>query len=911
MKTTSLIRTPDQRLRVFVSSTLRELADERAEVREAIIQLRMAPVMFELGARPHPAINLYRAYLEQSHIFIGIYWQSYGYIGPGMEISGLEDEYLLAGEKPKLIYIKTPAAERETGLNKLLGKIKNDDRVSYKYFSSAQELRQLVENDLALLLTERFEVSELKLGEPSDQQEFIHSNLPAQVSSFIGRENELAVLKELLARQQLRLLTLTGPGGTGKTRLSMQLSAGVIDRYRDGVFFVSLAEAREPSLVVSKIAELMGIREGGSQSLLASLKGYLRDKQMLLLLDNFEQVLEAATLICELLEAAPRLKIIVTSRSLLNVRGEYEFHVPTLQLPNPAEFRDAEQLLNCESVRMFVERAQAINPSFMLNDANGPVIAEICRRLDGLPLAIELAAARVKMLSPDRLLNLLGSRLKVLTGGSRDLPERQQTLLKTLDWSVQLLNASDQGLFARLGVFIGGFTLESAQEVCHFSNGTESDIFQGIESLLNNSLLKLDRLDSPEPRFKMLETIREYAQEKLIERGELEVLQGRHAQYYINKINELSPMFSTEEAELGLAWVDMELDNLRAALSCCLKDEALLGLAPWLITAMNWPWYRRGFLSEGRDWADRVLRSTVAQDNTLARCYALWGSGAMAMWQGDLNNALPLLEESVKIAKSIEFPAAIAVTLLFLGTTQVNRGEDKIALEYLQEALELYEQLSLPWYSAITLVHMGNASLGMGDMNKARAYLDQALTISGQIGEKWLRSFIMNNYGEIARTEGGYQKAQQYYEESERLLRAMGDKGDLARLVHNLGCVAQRMRDLELAEDRFNESLAMFIKLGNQRGIAECLASLSGLWSERGQMPQAATLLSASQALLCATGASWWPADRVEVDRNLEFIQTNLDPALFTIAWKAGENLDLNAALAYAKEMKFDKTELA
>jgi predicted ATPase/Tfp pilus assembly protein PilF len=906
MNTLGLIRTPDQRLRVFVSSTLRELADERAAVREAIIQLHLAPVMFELGARPHPAINLYRAYLEQSHVFIGIYWQSYGYVAPGMEISGLEDEYLLAGEKPKLIYIKTPAAEREAGLNTLLGKIKNDDRVSYKYFSNAEELRQFVENDLALLLTERFEVSELKLWGIASQPELSQNNLPAQVSSFIGRENELAVLKELLENNQIRLLTLTGPGGTGKTRLSLQIAAELRDQYKDGVLFVSLAEAREPVMVISKIAELLDVREGGSQSLLESVKSYLRDKQMLLLLDNFEQVVEAAPLVRELLEVAPLVKILVTSRAVLHIRGEHEFPVPTLQLPSTEEIGVMEQLENCESVKMFIARAKAINPHFVLDHQNGSVIAEICRRLDGLPLAIELAAARVKMLSLDGLLKLLSSRLKMLTGGSTDLPERQQTLLKTLEWSVQLLNASDQCLFAQLGVFIGGFTLESAQEVCRIGDDIEIDIFQGIESLLNNSLLQLDRPDSPEPRFKMLETIREYAQEKLSENSELETLQRRHAQYYVNKINEVSPMFSTREAELGLAWVDVERDNLRAALSCCLRDKALLGLAPWLIAAMNWPWYRRGFLSEGRDWADRVLCSTVAQEDTLARCYALWGSGAMAMWQGDLNNALPLLKESVQIAKSIEFPTAIAITLLFLGTTQVNRGEDKIALQYLQEAQELYEQLGLPWYWAITLVHMGNASLGMGDMNNARAYLDQALTISSQIGEKWLRSFIMNNYGEIARTEGGYQKAQQYYKESEGLLRAMGDKGDLARLVHNLGCAAQHMGDLEVAEDQFNESLAMFIKLGNQRGIAECLASLSDLWAERGQVERAATLLAAAQVLLSVTGAAWWPADRVEVDRNLEYIQSSLDPALFKNAWAAGENMDLKAALAYTQQGKLE-----
>ena len=901
MNPSGLIRTPDQRLRVFVSSTIRELADERLAVKEAITQLRMAPVLFELGARPHPAINLYRAYLEQSHIFIGIYWQSYGYIAPGSEVSGLEDEYLLSGEKPRLIYIKSPAPERESGLNKLLSRIKNDDRVSYKYFSSAEELRQLVENDLALLITERFEVSELKLGAGASQPELFRQNLPAQVTSFIGREAEIVAVKELLERQQVRLLTLSGSGGTGKTRLSLQVAASLLEQYQDGVFFVSLSEAREPAMVVSKIAELLGVREGGSQSLLRSVKSFIADKHMLLLLDNFEQVLEAAPLVSELLEAAPQVKILVTSRALLNVRGEHEFQVPTLELPIPNDGSAPKQLADCESVRMFVERARAINLRFALDDQNAVVIAEICRRLDGLPLAIELAAARVKMLSLDKLLGMLSSRLKLLTGGGRDLPERQQTLRNTLEWSVQLLNENDRALFARLGVFMGGFSLESAQEVCQPGNGAGLNVFQGIESLMNNSLLLLENLDENAPRFRMLETIREFALEKLAAGGEMEMLQRNHARYFIIKMNEVSPLFATREADRGWAWVDVEWDNLRAALACCLSDPSLLELAPWLLIAMNFPWYRRGFLSEGREWAERLLLTPIAQEHSIARCYALWSCGAMAMWQGDLNHALSYLEEGAAIAKSIESPVAIAIVQLFLGTTQVNRGADEIAIQNLQEAFNLYQDLDMPWYQAVTLVHLGNATLGMGDIIRARGYLDQAHSINSQIGENWLNSFILNNYGEVARIEGDYQKAQIYYEESEALLRAMGDKGDLARLVHNLGCVARHTGDLDVAQDRFMESLAMFIKLGNQRGIAECLASLAGLWSERGQLLPAAKLLGAAQALLDATGATWWPADRGEVEQNLENLQQNIEPAQFKAAWEAGRMLNLDAAINLEK----------
>jgi predicted ATPase/Tfp pilus assembly protein PilF len=902
MHSFGLIRTPDQRLRVFVSSTLRELADERAAVKEAITQLHMAPVMFELGARPHPAINLYRAYLEQSHIFIGIYWQSYGYVAPGMEVSGLEDEYLLAGEKPKLIYIKSPAPEREAGLNKLLGQIKNDERVSYKYFSSPDELRISVENDLALLLTERYETSQLMVEGTGRPGEIFHHNLPAQVTSFIGREAEIASVTDLLERSQVRLLTLTGPGGTGKTRLSLQIASRFLDRYQDGVLFVPLAEAREPDLVISKIAELLGVREGGSQSLIESVKSFLRDKQMLLLMDNFEQVTEAASQISELLVHAPKIKILVTSRALLNIQGEYEFRVPTLQIPELDPDNVTVPLEECESVKMFVERAKAANPGFTLNDQNAMTIAEICRRVDGLPLALELVAARVKMLPVKNILGLLGSRLKILTGGGKDLPARQQTLRNTLEWSMQLLDQKEQRLFARLGVFMGGFTLESAQEVCRIENDTEEAIFEGIESLLNNSLLRVDHLDDMQSRFRMLETIREFASEKLAEYGEQEMLDRLHARYFIYKMAEVSPLLSTREAEHGLTWVENERDNLRAALACCLRDAELLEMAPWLVITMNWAWYRRGFLREGREWANRLLHSPVAKGQTIARSYALWSSGAMAMWQGDLNQALTLLEEAEAVAKSCESPMVIAIILLFLGTTQVNRGEDELASQSLEEALELFERLSMPWYIAISMVHIGNATLGMGDLDKARHYLDQAYEISQGIGENWLISFILNNYGEIARTECDYQKAQNYYEESEKLLREMGDKGDLARLVHNLGCVAWHKQEMDGAEERFVESLAMFIKLGNQRGIAECLASIAGLWAEKRKIIPATKLLSAAQALLDDTGAHWWPADRVEVEQNLKKLQESMNPAQFKAAWEQGRKMKLEAAIAFAQE---------
>jgi predicted ATPase/Tfp pilus assembly protein PilF len=904
IKPSRVIRTPDQRLRVFVSSTLKELAQERVAAQEAIRGLRLAPVMFELGARPHPASDLYRAYLDQSHIFLGIYWQNYGWVAPDMDVSGLEDEYLLASDKPKLIYIKSPAPDREENLKALLGRIKSDDAVSYKYFSTAEELRELIENDLAVMLTERFELSELQLEPAIAEVEVPRHYLPAQVTSFIGRDEVMEVIGDILEREDVRLLTLTGPGGTGKTRLALQVAMERIDNYEDGVYFVELAEASEGDLVVSKIAQTLGVREGGSLALLESLKRYLRDKQILLLLDNFEQVLAAAPIVTELLEAAQDLCVLATSRSLLNLRGEVEFQVPPLELPEDMLDQDVERLIQCESVRMFLDRAKAANPRFSIDSKNAPAIVEICHRLDGLPLALELAAAKIKMLTPETMMSMLTSRLELLTGGARDLPERQQTLRNTLEWSVNLLEDEEKTLFARFGVFVGGFSLEAAETVCNLKDETsgDQDVYESLAVLLNSSLLQMGDYHSLGPRFKMLETIREYALELLAKDGEMDALRERHAQYFAGRLVEVGFKFGSREADYWLDWVQSEHDNLRATLTWYLSDPDSHALAVRLLASMIWFWYRRGFLIEGREWCNRFLKSPAVEKHMESKGMALISSGAMAMWQGDLKSALTFIEEAVEIVRVLEDPFSIANALLFFGTVLVNQGEDEIAFPHLEEALCLYEQLIMQWYQAITMVHLGNAALGLGDPSKAQLYLKEAHAISQEIGENWLLSLVLNNYGEVARVQGDYQRAKELYEESESLLREMGDKGDLARLVHNLGYIDLHMGNLEQAEVQFRESLMMFRKLSNQRGMSECIAAWAGLWAERGRFKEAATLLGVAEAQLTATGGTWWPADRVEFQRNVKFLQDRLGEDEFAEAWNSGQAMKLDAALAFVLE---------
>jgi predicted ATPase/tetratricopeptide (TPR) repeat protein len=512
-----VIRTPDQRVRVFVSSTLEELAEERATARDAIVRLRLAPILFELGARPHPPRDLYRAYLDQSHIFVGIYWERYGWIAPGEAFSGLEDEYRLSGDMPKLIYVKSPAADREGRLEELLDRIRADDQVSYKPFGSPAELRELLEADLMLLLTERFETPERS---SADESLTVPSNLPVALNPFIGRQRELQELKHQLSHT--RLLTLLGPGGTGKTRLAVHAATELLDDREGRVYFVDLTLCRDVESVVSSIARTIGVRETSDRPILDDLKSRIATHKMLLLLDNFEQVTVAGPMMVQLLRDCPGLTALVTSRAALHVTGEQVFMVPPLALPQQdGTHVPFEQLSRFEAIALFVERAQAVKQGFRLTTENAPSVVELCVRLDGLPLAIELATARLALFSPQALVERLGDRLKLLQGGARDVPVRQQTLRDTIAWSYEMLDVGEQRLFQLLSLFWGA-TFEAIESVAAGLSGLDGiDVLDAMSSLVDKSLVSQSESGDGLGRFTMLETIREFASDRLDEDGEL------------------------------------------------------------------------------------------------------------------------------------------------------------------------------------------------------------------------------------------------------------------------------------------------------------------------------------------------------------------------------------------------------
>jgi predicted ATPase len=723
-------------------------------------------------------------------------------------------------------------------------------------------------------------------------------NLPAAPTPIVGREAEVALLRERLTRPDVRLVTLTGPGGTGKTRLALHMAAALLEAYPDGVFFVSLAEVRDPARVVTEIAHALGLREGNNQPVAESLAAHLRDLAPLLVLDNLEQVVAAAEDLARLLAAAPRLTLLVTSRVALRLRGEHELPVPPLALPQAETTADPAEALRFEAVRLFVARAQAASPAFALTDQNAADVARICRRLDGLPLAIELAAARVKLLPPAAILARLDHSLALLTGGARDLPARHQTLRAALDWSYDLLSAAEQTLFARLGVFVGGFTLAASETVC--GGGDDLDVLTGLSALLDSSLIQ--SAPGPvggEPRYRMLETIREYALERLAAAGEAEALRRAHARYFITQVSDVGGLnlFMADATRL-LDHMEAEHDNIRATLEWCLAEPEGRPALPDLVLWLNWFWYRRGYVAEGRRISHRILQALTGRSP--ARAAALQNHGLLLMWQGELTAALLSMREAVEMWLALEDERGLHFALMNLGVVLINMGRDEEAHPALSAARDIFHTSGLFVLEAVTLVHLGNVSLGLGRPDEAEGWLRQALEMARGMDEPWTISFALNNLGEVARVRGDYAAARAFYAESEALLRSTGDHGDLARLIHNLGRTDLHAGDLAGAEARFAESLALFRRLNNKRGLAECLAAFAALRAQQGLAERAAELLAAGHAMLTTWGAAWWPADRVEIDRTRAALLAALEPEAFESAWARGQALSPEAALRLA-----------
>jgi predicted ATPase len=780
-------------------------------------------------------------------------------------------------------------------------------------------------------------------------------SLPLPLTSFVGREPELAAVTQVLRTH--RLVTLTGPGGTGKTRLALQVAAAVQDEFGDGVFVAALAPLGDPALVLSAIAQTLGVREAAGRPLLESLKDYLREKHLLLLLDTFEQVLAAAPLVSDLLASSRTLSVLVTSREALHLAGEHDFPVPPLRLPEVTHRPTPERLSQYEAVRLFIARALAVKPDFAVTNENAPAVADICHRLDGLPLAIELAAARSRLFPPQALLARLAHRLPLLTGGGRDLPARQQTLRNAIAWSHDLLSAPEQALFRRLAVFAGGCTVEAAEAVCLATGDLALDIVDGLDALVSKSLLRPDQQAAgEEPRFGMLETIREYALERLEASGETERIRGLHAAHYLAVAEQAELELHGPEQVAWVARLAREHDNFRAALARAPDrgepgapapraergqggpgeaGEAALRLAG----ALWWFWQMHGDFTEGRRWLEGLVHQgraapTARWANGLAKAgFLAWAQGdhgvarahveeslavlrelgdrrgialalfvlGGAVWaQGEYARARSLGEENLALCRALGDTWHTALVLHGLGSMARDQGDFVLARSHLEESLALFRALSDTQGIAWSLYGLGEVATDRGDDALARSLLEEGLALFRALGDTWGIAWSLHNLGTVARDQGDHAHARARCEQSLTLFRELGDKPGIADSLYGLGCVAGRQGDHAAARALLEQSLALQRELGDRRGIAACLEGVAQVSAAEGAPERAARLLGAAAALRDAIGAPLPPAERAAHERIVAPVRADLESAVFAAAWAEGQAMPLEQAVADA-----------
>lgn len=716
-------------------------------------------------------------------------------------------------------------------------------------------------------------------------------NFPAQVTSLVGRDRQIEGVRAALADEHTRLLTVTGPPGVGKTRLALVVASELASCFADGAYFVPLTAISDPGLVVTSIGQVLGMKEAGNQPLISRLKAFVADKELLLVLDNFEQVLAAAPIVGELLEAAPGLKLLVTSRALLHLYGEHHFRLPPLELPDLDRSHSLDSLAHNDAVQLFAQRARAARPDFRLTEANARDIAEICVRLAGLPLAIELAAARARLLPPSTILSNMkgqGQRLAFLRGGAQNLPARQQTLRGAIEWSYNLLDEEEKWLLRRLAVFVGSCTVEAIRAVCGTATTAAPaapvsslraqhpvGVLDRLSSLVDKSLLRQEDVPGGEVRFSMLEMIREYLLERLEECGEAEELRGRHAQYYARLAEFVEGELVADRCAQQVNYLDLlerEHDNLRAALDWCRyrmsrpspaseSGEADEGKTDWRELGMNmagrlWVfWERHGHLSEGFRQTMSVLYSGEPSP-TRGRATALLGAGRLLMWQD---------------------PAA--------------------ARPYLEEGLALWRQLGNPWEVSRALLSLGHVLTMTGELESARALLEETLDIRRPLGHRMGISSALDSLGRVALRAGDYGEAERLFQEGLDVGSEAGDIGSMAFALHGLGQVAHREGDLERAQTYYTRSVVLRQELGDRRGVVDSLISLVDALAAQDAYEKAARISGVAEAVSEAIGVGLHLTDRLEHDRSLAGLRDRLGDEQFSRLVSEGRRMRVEEAV--------------
>jgi predicted ATPase/transcriptional regulator with XRE-family HTH domain/Tfp pilus assembly protein PilF len=745
------------------------------------------------------------------------------------------------------------------------------------------------------------------------------NNLPAQRTSFVGRGEVVASVSSIVRRADARLVSIIGPPGIGKTRLSLRVALEVLEDFRDGAYFVPLASTSDAGMLASVIGQVLKVRESGDQPALDTLKDYLRNKHMLLVLDNFEHIITAAQTVADLLTSAAGLKVIVSSREALRVYGEHVVQVPPLEVPS-SKFQVQNEkglpgtlslelgtLEKYEAIHLFNDRAVAVKHDFTITGDNADTIAEICRRLDGLPLAIELAAAHSNVLSPDAILEKLDNRLQLLTRGPQDLPPRQQTIRAAIDWSYNLLDAEEQRLFRQLSVFSGRWTLAGAEAIIKDAGSSRGvkqpaiSLAQGVQSLLSRNLLRQDGNSASESWFSMLETIREYAWEKLIESGE-GAIQQRHSDYYLDLAKEAYSKLNGADQTTWLERLEMEHDNLLGALSYSLERRDIetvlwFGIGLWRF------WELRGHPREGLRWLLDGLNAGGRDAVPLPVVGNAFNSAGNLAWSmSNFALARDMHKQGLSVRRQVGDKLRIGSSLNNLGLVAQDLGEYEQARALFEESLEICRELDDKADIASTLNNLAIVTLAQGDSTSARALNEESLGLWRELEDAYGMALSLHNLGETARFDRDYATAQPLYEQSLALYREIGFQQGVANMLNNLGHVAHHQQDLERAKALFNESLSMRREVGEKRSILECLAALAGVALSQGQPERAVRLLGATDAMLETTGAPLYPVDAIDYERTLSASKHQLREKEWETAWAEGRAMTVEQAVAYALE---------